>query len=91
MSGVVDLLLHEYEIGFTPKSIQALCDKHQLVFLGFSGLSNQLKQKFKSFIGKDYDFCCLDQWETFEKQHPETFSNMYQFYCKYQPKLSLKN
>jgi len=91
MSGVVDLLLHEYEIGFTPKSIQALCDKHQLLFLGFSGLSNQLKQKFKSFIGKDYDFCCLDQWETFEEQHPETFSNMYQFYCKYQPKLSLKN
>ncbi|GAA6134805.1 hypothetical protein NBRC116188_15950 [Oceaniserpentilla sp. 4NH20-0058] len=90
MSGVVDLLLHEFEVGFTPKTIKTLCSHHQLTFLGFSSLDNMLKQAFKDFIGENYNFCDLDQWEDYEKSHPETFSNMYQFYCQYQPQLALK-
>lgn len=91
MSGVVDLLLHEYETGFTPKAIKALCQSNQLMFLGFANLTTQLKQSFKDFIGHDYRFNDLDQWERYEQAHPTTFSGMYQFYCQYQPKLSLKS
>lgn len=91
MSGVVDLLLHEYEMGFTPKAIKQLCEHNQLSFLGFANLSTQLKQNFKDYIGHDYRFNDLDQWERFEQAHPTTFSGMYQFYCQYQPKLSLKS
>jgi ubiquinone/menaquinone biosynthesis C-methylase UbiE len=91
MSGVVDLLLHEYEVGFTPKSIKALCDTHQLMFLGFSNLDTQLKESFKQFIGSDCALDNLDQWELFEKKHPNTFSAMFQFYCQYKPQLKSMN
>lgn len=90
MSGVVDLLLHEFEVGFSPKSIKELCQNHQLKFLGFSNLDTQLKHRFKDFIGERFDFSNLDQWEEFEHAYPSTFSTMFQFYCQYQPKLTLK-
>jgi ubiquinone/menaquinone biosynthesis C-methylase UbiE len=87
MSGVVDLLLHEYETGFTPKGIKALCEENQLTFLGFSNLDSQLKASFKDFIGDDCELDNLDQWEAFEQAHPSTFSAMYQFYCQFKPQL----
>lgn len=90
MSGVVDLLLHEYEKGFTPRTIADLCRNHHLTFLGFSNLDTQLKSSFKEFIGEHYNFSDLTQWERYEQAHPNTFSNMYQFYCQYHPKLSLQ-
>lgn len=91
MSGVVDLLLHEYEIGFTPNSIKQLCEKNQLEFLGFSNLSNHLKQSFKSYIGDHAQLDNLTQWEEFEVAHPDTFSAMYQFYCQFKPQLKPMN
>ncbi|MFT5594079.1 MAG: ubiquinone/menaquinone biosynthesis C-methylase UbiE [Oceanicoccus sp.] len=91
MSGVVDLLLHEYEIGFSPKAIKALCEANQLMFLGFSNLDTQLKEAFKLFTGADYALDNLDQWEAFEKVHPNTFSAMFQFYCQYKPQLKSMN
>ena len=87
MSGVVDLLLHEYEIGFTPSTIKQLCDSNQLVFLGFSNLDSQTKASFKQFIGADYALNNLEQWELFESAYPSTFSSMFQFYCQYKPQL----
>ncbi|MFY0701532.1 MAG: methyltransferase domain-containing protein [Bermanella sp.] len=87
MSGIVDLLLHEYEIGFTPKAIKALCKDNQLVFLGFSNLDSQLKASFKRFIGANCELDNLDQWEAYEQAFPSTFSSMFQFYCQYKPQL----
>lgn len=82
MSGVVDLLFHEFELRFTPKSIQSLCDNHNLKFLGFSSLNNQVKNDFKNMFGKSYDFTNLEQWDKFEIANPSSFSDMYQFYCQ---------
>lgn len=82
MSGTVDLLFHEYETRFTPLSIMRLCEQHELKFMGFSSLSNSVKQQFKELHGKEADFTDLTLWESFEEQHPTTFSAMYQFYCQ---------
>lgn len=87
MSGTVDLLLHEYERRFTPLSLKKLCDDHDLEFLGFSGLSRDIKREFNNLHGKQSDFTNLCQWEEFEKQYPDSFSAMYQFYCQYKPRL----
>lgn len=91
MSGTVDLLLHEHEIGFTPNTIKTLCEENQLKFIGFSNLDSQLKQTFKTFIGPECELDNLDQWEDFEAEHPETFSAMFQFYCQYKPQLKSMN
>ncbi len=90
MSGTVDMLFHEYEKQYTPLMIKKLCSEFQLSFLGFSSLSHKTKQDFKYFHGIQADLLNLKQWDEFEDKHPHTFSNMFQFYCQYQPKLKLK-
>lgn len=82
VSGTVDLLFHQYEKRYTPVSIKELLEKHELTFLGFSGLSHSVRQAFHQFIGKDADMLNLDQWDRFEESHPNTFSKMFQFYCQ---------
>lgn len=82
ISGTVDLLFHEYEKRFTPKSLKEMLEKHNLSFLGFSGISHNIKKSFRDFIGKSADFKNLNQWDAFEVSHPETFGKMYQFYCQ---------
>lgn len=89
LSGTIDLLFHEYEKHFTPLTIRSLCNEFQLNWLGFSNLSQKVKTDFKSFHGKKYDLLNLKQWDDFEEAYPNTFSNMFQFYCQYQPKLKL--
>ena len=90
MSGVVDLLFHQFERQFTPSRLQDLCDEFHLEWLGFSNLSEGVKSKFFEFHkAKGADFKNLNQWEEFEKENEKTFSSMYQFYCRYKPKLTV--
>ncbi len=90
MSGTVDMLFHEYERQYTPLMIRKLCGEFQLTFLGFSNLSHKTKLDFKAFHGKQADLLNLKQWDEFEEEYPNTFSNMFQFYCQYKPQLKLK-
>ncbi len=90
MSGTVDMLFHEYERQYTPLMIRKLCGEFQLTFLGFSNLSHTTKRDFKTFHGKQADLLNLKQWDEFEEEYPHSFANMFQFYCQYQPKLSLR-
>ncbi len=90
LSGTVDLLFHEYEKQFTPLSIKKLCSDHQLKWLGFSNLNLNIKNNFMDFHGNNANLEDLNQWEKFEEVYPDTFAQMYQFYCQYQPKLKLE-
>lgn len=80
LSGSIDLLFHEYEIQFTPLKIAELCLRHSIKFLGFCSLPTSYKKAFVEKFGKNHDLTDLEQWEEFEKEHPTTFSAMYQFY-----------
>ncbi|MEY8238809.1 MAG: methyltransferase domain-containing protein [Cycloclasticus sp.] len=90
MSGTVDMLFHEYEKHYTPLMIKQMCHEFQLTWLGFSNLSPQIKVNFNAFHGSQADFLDLKQWDEFEEKYPNTFANMFQFYCQYQPKLRLR-
>jgi len=90
MSGTVDMLFHEYERQYTPLMIKKLCSEFQLDFLGFSNLTHKTKKDFNSFHGKRADLLNLKQWDDFEEEYPHIFANMFQFYCQYQPKLSIR-
>jgi len=90
MSGTVDMLFHEYEKQYTPLMIKKLCSEFQLDFLGFSNLTHKTKRDFNTYHGTHADLLNFEQWDEFEEEYPHTFSNMFQFYCQYKPKLSLK-
>jgi len=82
LSGFIDMMFNEYEKHFTPLKIQELCDKHNLEWLGFCNLSQKVKQQFRDFHGLRADFKDLNQWEDFEREYPDSFPQMYQFYCQ---------
>jgi ubiquinone/menaquinone biosynthesis C-methylase UbiE/Tfp pilus assembly protein PilF len=91
MSGTIDLLFHQFERQFTPIDLEILCDEFQLEWLGFSNLKASVKAKFLEFHkNNNANIKNLEQWDEFEQENPNTFSAMYQFYCRYKPKLKLR-
>jgi 2-polyprenyl-3-methyl-5-hydroxy-6-metoxy-1,4-benzoquinol methylase/tetratricopeptide (TPR) repeat protein len=90
LSGTIDLLFHQFERQFTPLDLKALCEEFQLEWLGFSNLKDSVKSAFMEFHKNNKaDIKNLEQWDEFEQSNPNTFSAMYQFYCRYKPKLKL--
>lgn len=89
MSGIKDLVFHNYEIQFSPLEIKNLCNEFDLKWIGFSGLSAKTLERFHNMFGISADATNLEQWEVFEIEYPNTFTGMYQFYCQYQPKLKV--
>lgn len=86
LSGTKDLLFHEYEKPVNCLEIKSILEQNQLNFIGFSGLTFQVKERFRAFHGSAYNLNDLQQWHLFEQHNPDTFNSMYQFYCHYLPK-----
>lgn len=86
MSGTVDLLFHEFERQFTPLDLKKLCEEHQLNWLGFSNIPYKIRNDFFALHGKNTNLQDLKKWEEFERIYPNSFPQMYQFYCQYSPK-----
>ena len=80
MSEIRDLLFHVQEHCFTIPMIQECLDQLGLMFCGFE--SNNIVPQFKGFHGEDSDIYDLTLWHEFEKNSPETFGGMYQFWCQ---------
>ena len=77
-----DLLFHVQEHRFTiPQIIDAL-DVLNLKFLGFEMQDQSVIKKFKEFYMKKNDLASLTLWHEFEKDHPDFFIGMYQFWCQ---------
>ena len=76
-----DLLMHHQELDFTIPEIQEMIeDKYK--FIGFTFLSNQ---RFENYIKKfpdDKFLNNLNNWNTYEKENPDFFSGMYQFWLQ---------
>ena len=75
-----DLLMHYQELDFTIPEIQEMIeDKYK--FIGFT-FSNQ---KFENYIKKfpnDKFLNNLNNWNTYEKENPDFFAGMYQFWLQ---------
>lgn len=87
LSGVVDLLFHQFERQFNLMDIKYLCEEFELTWLGFSNLDSQTIHNFNNFYNGFGKLESLQDWHEFEQEFPDTFSTMYQFYCQYTPKL----
>ena len=76
-----DLLFHVQEHRFTVGQIKEFLDSHRLAFLGFELDTNVLRD-YSARFPSDRAATNLDCWGAFERDRPETFSGMYQFWCQ---------
>ncbi len=81
MSGCRDMFFHVQEHQFDIALLSNIFDKLKLEFLGFQ-LSESKKAHYKNRFSDDASLTDLKNWQLFEEENPETFSNMYQFYVR---------
>ena len=79
MSECRDLCFNTQEHRFTINQLQETLKSNKLKFLGFL-LQQPIKYLYKKYFPEDHTQTNLQNWETFEKQHPTTFASMYQFW-----------
>ena len=80
LSTLRDLVFHVQERRFTLPQIQHCLDELGLQFCGFE--NKDLARQFKDAFGKESDSGDLSLWHQFEREKPNTFAGMYQFWCQ---------
>ena len=80
LSSFRDLVFHVQEHCFTIPKIKNCLDELGLEFCGFEDKDTILN--FKNFYRNEADIYDLELWHQYEKNHPYTFSGMYQFWCQ---------
>ena len=75
-----DLMFHVQEHCFTIPEISNMLKKLNLEFLGFR--NPLIKTKFSKSYPKDKKNISLDNWNKFELNNQDAFSNMYQFWVR---------
>ena len=75
-----DLMFHIQEHCFTIPEISNMLKKFNLEFLGFR--NPLIKTKFSKSYPKDKKNISLDNWNKFELNNQDAFSNMYQFWVR---------
>lgn len=73
-----DLLFHVQEHRFTLPQIKNCLSELDLRLIGFN-LDAQTVRRYQARFPDDTLMTCLENWHAFEIDHPDTFSNMYQF------------
>ncbi len=82
LSGCRDLLFNVQERAYTlPEIAEALADL-DLAFLGFETVDPDLRKAYAARFPKDPTLTDLRLWDAFEAEEPDTFHNMYQFWCR---------
>jgi SAM-dependent methyltransferase len=79
-SGVKDLLFHEMESDFSLPEIRQMLQRLGISFLGFEvspKIAAAFHQLFPASAGND-----LGEWDEFEQHHPDSFLEMYVFWCQ---------
>jgi len=74
-----DLLFHIKEHRFTIPRIKDYLDELGLKFCGFGSTKIVLDFKLKNGHKDQYN---LDEWHLYEEANPNTFAEMYQFWCQ---------
>jgi len=75
-----DLIFHVQEHRFTIEKIQESLCQLGLHFCGFE--NKDIVNKFKLFYGENSDEFNLELWSIFEKENPNIFAGMYQFWSQ---------
>jgi ubiquinone/menaquinone biosynthesis C-methylase UbiE len=77
-----DLLFHVQEQCFTIPRIEKALNDFDLEFLSFSMLLPQTVQQYSQNFPDDPAMTNLENWDTYEHQYPDTFTGLYQFWCR---------
>jgi SAM-dependent methyltransferase/Flp pilus assembly protein TadD len=80
-SGCRDLLFHVQEHRLDIPQIKELLRANSLTFVGFELDAGVLRDYAAQHPG-DAPMTDLDGWDAFERQRPDTFAGMYQFWCQ---------
>jgi tetratricopeptide (TPR) repeat protein len=80
LSTLRDLLFHEQEHRFTLPQIKNCLDELGLKFCGFE--NTDAISNFRELHGKEADIYDLALWHQYEASYPQTFVEMYQFWCQ---------
>lgn len=80
VSGCRDLVMHVQERTYTIPEIAASLETLGLQFLGFQ-LPQAVIFRFTERFGEGANTLDLASWHLFERENPDTFAAMYQFWC----------
>ena len=76
-----DLLFHVQEHTYEPRDLKKMLDELDLAFVQFAGIPVHLQAAYKKSFPRDKIGNDLENWQVFEKAHPNMFANMFQFWC----------
>jgi hypothetical protein len=82
ISGLHDLLFNVREHCYTPRGLERLLDGAGLEFLGFDYLDPGVAVRYRDRYPADRMQTDLAAWEDFEREYPDTFTSMYQLWCR---------
>jgi SAM-dependent methyltransferase len=80
-SGCRDLLFHVQEHQMSLGDIRSFIEDRGLTFIGFD-LNKSVIEEYRRIFPTDIQAIDLQNWEKFEKLHPNTFVSMYQFWVQ---------
>jgi 2-polyprenyl-3-methyl-5-hydroxy-6-metoxy-1,4-benzoquinol methylase len=81
LSNCRDLLFHVQEHRFTLPQIAEVLEFMKLKFIGFEMRDQSTLRKFEKSFPQQRSLCSLSKWHEFERDNPNTFGGMYQFWC----------
>ncbi len=84
-SGCRDLLFHVQEHRFTLPRIASALEDLGLDFLGFDALGGDIAARFRARFPGDPQMRVLANWDAFERDNPDMFAGMYQFWVTKPP------
>ncbi|MFC1492284.1 methyltransferase domain-containing protein [Nitrospinota bacterium] len=81
LSSCRDLLFHVKENRFTLPQIKRILAEQRLTFVGFD-VRGTMARTYQQHFPADQNMTDLDSWNEFEKKFPDSFVEMYQFWCQ---------
>ena len=82
IAGLHDLIFNIHECRYTPLGLKDFLDDAGLEFLGFDLPDPGVPMRFRERFPDDPDQIDFANWEAFDIEFPDTFSAMYQFWCR---------
>ncbi len=77
-----DLIFHTQEHRFTISRIASALNELALEFIGFTGFSAyRVLSRYRERFPQDEHMTNLNLWDEFERDNPDTFRSMYQFFA----------
>ena len=82
VSGLHDYVFNRHEITYTPLQLQNLLEDQPLNFVGFHFTSGDYVNQYASRFPEDEAQTNLSNWELLDKETPDMFSGMMQFWVQ---------